>query len=776
MSDAYSFPKLPPAPFRIAFDSARDPYVARNALGITGVNGAVPPYLSDAPVNGRHFGRYNATWADLDEVYMRWVPYTGAGQAFLRQDLTRDGDWTMVAVNDTTDRPAPQPTGAEEDLLPIWTPTTSGNPANHVVYNEWTVNTAGWINQYGMDVLNPGKQCAVTLSVNGVTKDTFTVTPNTAGLFWNDITPLLVVSGAIIRVTNSVSGSGNLSWYQQVGLFATPPVYCSAAVGSKDGAAAGTTAYGCHVLLQPGTKSANWDVVAFGGSAAGGGGGGPPVNPSPLTAANDTNITLTLGGTPATALLQASSITAGWTGTLAAARLNANVVQAVANDTNVTGSIAAQTLTLGWTGTLAAARFPALTGDVTTTAGSLATTLATVNSNVGTFQGITVNAKGLVTAAVAQGYLTANQTITLSGDVTGSGATAITATIANGAVTNAKMANMAANTIKGNNAGSAVAPIDLTGTQTTAMLDVFTSSLKGVAPSSGGGTANFLRADGTWAAPPGGGGGVTAVGTPTLGQIAQWTSASSIQGIGLYNYLGGLTLSYVSTTTFGIAVGAATSDDNTTLMTLTSAYTKTRSAWAVGSGNGALDTGTVAANTWYHIYLIERTDTGVVDVLMSLSASAPTMPASYTVKRRIGSIKTIAASNFMSFSQVGDQFLITTPGYDVGAPALGGSIAVAATLVTLASVPSGIQTDAFITVNAIPDVTNPLNLEIYSPDNTQFQSNLWAYAGGGVAVADLKIRTNTARQIQTKSAFAVTGTGTVGLWIVTKGWVDNRGK
>lgn len=54
-------------------------------------------------------------------------------------------------------------------------------------------------------------------------------------------------------------------------------------------------------------------------------------------------------------------------------------------------------------GILPAARFPALTGDVTTTAGAVATTLATVNSNVGTFADatITVNAKGLVTAASA---------------------------------------------------------------------------------------------------------------------------------------------------------------------------------------------------------------------------------------------------------------------------------------------------------------------------------------------------------------------------------------
>jgi hypothetical protein len=96
------------------------------------------------------------------------------------------------------------------------------------------------------------------------------------------------------------------------------------------------------------------------------------------------------------------------------------------------------------------------------------------------------------------------QRAALTGDVTASAGSNAT-TISNSAVSNAKMTNMAANTIKGNNTGGAAAPADLTTAQATAMLDVATSALKGLAPASGGGTTNFLRADLTWAAPGGGG-------------------------------------------------------------------------------------------------------------------------------------------------------------------------------------------------------------------------------------------------------------------------------
>jgi trimeric autotransporter adhesin len=94
-----------------------------------------------------------------------------------------------------------------------------------------------------------------------------------------------------------------------------------------------------------------------------GGGGSGVLTINALTATDqtmvdvdDTNVTLNIGSVTST-----HTFTIGWTGTLAAGRLNSNVVQAVTNDTNVTGSISAQNLTLGWTGTLAKARTLATT-------------------------------------------------------------------------------------------------------------------------------------------------------------------------------------------------------------------------------------------------------------------------------------------------------------------------------------------------------------------------------------------------------------------------------
>jgi hypothetical protein len=126
----------------------------------------------------------------------------------------------------------------------------------------------------------------------------------------------------------------------------------------------------------------------------------------------------------------------------------------------------------------------------------------------------------------AGNYITA-----LTSDVTASGPGSVAATIAADAVTNAKMADMATMTIKGNDTGGAANPQDLTGTEVTAMLDVFTATEKGLVPLSGGGTTTFLRADGTFATPAAGGDVSSNTATSVDGEIALFngTTGKSIK-------------------------------------------------------------------------------------------------------------------------------------------------------------------------------------------------------------------------------------------------------
>lgn len=78
-----------------------------------------------------------------------------------------------------------------------------------------------------------------------------------------------------------------------------------------------------------------------------------------------------------------------------------------------------------------------------------------------------------------------------------------TAKIADNNVTLAKLVDIATQTFLGRTTAGTSDPEVLTATQATAILNAFTDALKGLVPASGGGVANFLRADGTWAAPAG---------------------------------------------------------------------------------------------------------------------------------------------------------------------------------------------------------------------------------------------------------------------------------
>lgn len=115
------------------------------------------------------------------------------------------------------------------------------------------------------------------------------------------------------------------------------------------------------------------------------------------------------------------------------------------------------------------------------------------------------------------------------------------------------------------------------------------------------------------------------------------------------NYVTGLAMTVNSTDSdhdIDTAPGQARDDANTGNLTLASTIVKRLdSAWAVGSGNGGLDTGSIAADSVYFQWLIRRSDTGVVDMLFSLSGTAPTMPGSYDQKRLLGQVSTDSSAN-----------------------------------------------------------------------------------------------------------------------------------
>jgi hypothetical protein len=89
--------------------------------------------------------------------------------------------------------------------------------------------------------------------------------------------------------------------------------------------------------------------------------------------------------------------------------------------------------------------------------------------------GVTKRTTAASIAALASGGLTDGS----KGDII-VGSSGTVWTIGSGIVTNAKSANIPANSIKGNNTGSSATPIDLSVTQATAMLNVATTSLKGL--------------------------------------------------------------------------------------------------------------------------------------------------------------------------------------------------------------------------------------------------------------------------------------------------------
>lgn len=118
-------------------------------------------------------------------------------------------------------------------------------------------------------------------------------------------------------------------------------------------------------------------------------------------------------------------------------------------------------------------------------------------------------------------------------------------------------------------------------------------------------------------------------------------------------YLTGLGLSNDATTPdeiVNIAIGQARDSTNVNDIVVSTAV----SARNTVSGAGGLDTGTVAADTFYAVYVIaDSTGYNSPTGLLSLSATAPVIPGGYDMFRRVGYVLTDATSDNLVFDQRG---------------------------------------------------------------------------------------------------------------------------
>lgn len=266
----------------------------------------------------------------------------------------------------------------------------------------------------------------------------------------------------------------------------------------------------------------------------------------------------------------------------------------------------------------------------------------------------------------------------------------------------------------------------------------------------------------------------------TLLDASGVTGAGSIFGLTTSNAAG------FETSRITISTGLCRDTTNTAKLNLAAPITKRLDqAWAVGNNNGGRDAGALANGQTWHIFLILRPDTGVVDALFSQSPTAPTLPANYTKFRRIGSVILEAAStNIRLYNQTGNWFMLQFRSTDFAAAANAGG-----PFLRLISVPEGIRVRAKLYFQSIGGTidANPYLSGVFDPafgappafgPGTQWaqirRRSLWKNPGTWESYESYVIDcfTDTSRHVYTFSSEPTTELLALGVL----GWEDDRGR
>lgn len=139
-----------------------------------------------------------------------------------------------------------------------------------------------------------------------------------------------------------------------------------------------------------------------------------------------------------------------------------------------------------------------------------------------------------------------------------------------------------------------------------------------------------------------------------IGNYNNSVSTTSTNIIYPINTLYGFNLSFVSTSSINIQPGTISlqiPSGNYIIVNSTS----TLNISSLTTGIGGLDTGSMAVNSWYYVYLIYNETTKTLNSIMSLSSTIPLLPTGYTLYRRIGSVKTnVNTTSILGFSCIGN--------------------------------------------------------------------------------------------------------------------------